>query len=45
VCQGLIERYGGQINAANLPQGGAIFRVWLPCEPLLDGEPPLDTPL
>ncbi len=45
VCQGLIERYGGQINAANLPQGGAIFRVWLPCEPVLDGEPPLDTPL
>ena len=35
VCHGLVERYGGDINAANLPAGGAAFRVWLPCEPAL----------
>jgi len=45
VCHGLIERYGGQITAANLSQGGAVFRVWLPCEPVLAGIQALETPL
>lgn len=35
VCLGLVERYGGDIHAANLAAGGAVFRVWLPCEPAL----------
>ncbi len=35
VCQGLAERGGGTIAAANQPQGGAVFSVWLPCEPAL----------
>ncbi|RKQ61297.1 phospho-acceptor domain-containing protein [Vogesella indigofera] len=35
VCQGLAERSGGVIEAANQPQGGAVFSVWLPCEPAL----------
>jgi signal transduction histidine kinase len=35
VCQGLAERGGGVIEAANQPQGGAVFSVWLPCEPAL----------
>lgn len=33
VCHGLIERYGGDIAVDNRPEGGAVFHVWLPCEP------------
>ena len=35
VCQGLAEHCGGVIDVANQPAGGAIFSIWLPCEPTL----------
>lgn len=33
ISQGLVERYGGRIEAANAPKGGAMFRVVLLAEP------------
>lgn len=32
IAQGFIEAQGGQIEAANHPEGGAIFTVTLPCQ-------------
>jgi len=36
ICRGIAEAHGGRIEAANRPEGGAVFTVWLP----LEGEPP-----
>src|SRR5262249_31099888 len=36
ICRGFVEAQGGDIEAANRPGGGAIFRFRLP----LEGEPP-----
>jgi signal transduction histidine kinase len=30
VCRRIIEGHGGRITVANLPEGGAVARVWLP---------------
>ena len=30
VCHTIVERLGGQIDAGNREQGGAVFEVWLP---------------
>lgn len=35
VCQSLAEHCGGVIEVANRAEGGAVFEVWLPCEPEL----------
>lgn len=31
VCQGIVERFGGDIQVRNRDEGGAEFAVWLPC--------------
>jgi two-component system NtrC family sensor kinase len=33
ISQGLVERYGGTIEAGNAPEGGAVLRVRLLTEP------------
>jgi two-component system, NtrC family, sensor kinase len=33
ITQGLVERYGGSLEADNAPEGGALFRVRLMTEP------------
>jgi signal transduction histidine kinase len=33
ISQGLVERYGGSLSAANAPDGGAVFHVRLLTEP------------
>ena len=33
IVEGLIRAHGGRVEAANRPQGGAVFTVWLPHEP------------
>lgn len=30
IAQGVVEKHGGRISAANRPGGGAVFRVWIP---------------
>lgn len=39
ISQGLVERYGGSIEAANASDGGALFRVRLRTEPQLPDQP------
>lgn len=34
VSQGIVERYGGNLTAANRPEGGSCFTVWLRLEAL-----------
>jgi two-component system sensor histidine kinase KdpD len=30
VCRAIVVAHGGRIEAKNLPQGGAVIRIWLP---------------
>ena len=30
IAKGVVEKHGGRITEANRPEGGAVFRVWLP---------------
>lgn len=30
ICYGIIREHGGEIQAGNGPQGGAVFQIWLP---------------
>ncbi|MGN0484476.1 MAG: DUF4118 domain-containing protein [Lachnospiraceae bacterium] len=32
ICKAIVEAQEGQITAANDPKGGAVFRIFLPCE-------------
>lgn len=35
ICYGIVEEHGGRISCANLPTGGAVFRIELPAVPAL----------
>ena len=42
ICHAIVQAHGGKIMAANLPEGGAEFRIELPCDqppPTVDTEP------
>jgi two-component system sensor histidine kinase KdpD len=42
ICQAIVRAHGGEITAANRPEGGAEFRIELPCDqppPPVDVEP------
>lgn len=36
ICRAIVAAHGGRIEAENLPQGGAVIRIWLPGA----GDPP-----
>ncbi len=38
ISRGIVERYGGDISAANQPQGGAVMTVLLTCELVAQGD-------
>jgi signal transduction histidine kinase len=40
MCAGVMRRLGGQIEAANRPGGGAVFRLRFPLAPLARAEAP-----
>jgi two-component system sensor histidine kinase KdpD len=33
ICRSIVRAHGGEITAANRPQGGAEFLITLPCAP------------
>ena len=30
ICRGIIEAHGGRITSGNRPEGGAVFRIFIP---------------
>lgn len=32
IVKGVVDGHGGRISAANRPEGGAVFRIWLPAD-------------
>jgi signal transduction histidine kinase len=32
IVRSLVEAHGGTVEAANLPEGGAVVRFWLPVQ-------------
>ncbi|MBN1344321.1 MAG: GHKL domain-containing protein [Phycisphaerae bacterium] len=38
VCRDIVERYNGQLTAANRPEGGAVFEVRIPLSSCAGGE-------
>jgi two-component system sensor histidine kinase KdpD len=40
ICQAIVRAHGGEITAASRPEGGAEFRIMLPCD---DAPPVVDT--
>ncbi len=32
LCQSIVEASGGNLRAKNIPEGGAMFTIWLPYE-------------
>jgi two-component system sensor histidine kinase KdpD len=32
ICEAIVQAHRGQISARNLPNGGAEFTTWLPCD-------------
>lgn len=43
ITQAVIEAHGGRVEAANRPDGGAVFTIWLPSVDRYSEECPLET--
>jgi len=41
IVEGIVHAHGGRVEAANRPEGGAVFTVWLPMEPPPQDDDPL----